>query len=158
MSAHRTTSFYERGGLWLLGQGTLLLAVAVLAVRFRGTAPRRAIASTGAVLLGLGTGVISAGAIALGRNLTPFPKPSEKGQFVRRGIFSLIRHPLYTGVMLASIGWAQLWQSRPALFAALALIPFFAAKARREEYWLREKFPEYAHYERQVNRFIPRIH
>lgn len=158
MSAHRTTSFYERGGLWLLGQGALLLAVAVLAVRFRGTAPRRGIAPAGAVLLGLGTGVISAGAIALGRNLTPFPKPSEPGQFVRRGIFSLIRHPVYTGVMLASIGWSQLWQSRPALFAALALVPFFAAKARREEYWLREKFPEYAHYERQVNRFIPGIH
>lgn len=158
MSAHRITNFYERGGLWLLGQGTLLLAVAVLAVRFHGTAPRRAIASTGAVLLGLGTGVISAGAIALGRNLTPFPKPSKKGQFVRSGIFSLIRHPLYTGVMLASVGWAQLWQSRPALFVALALIPFFAAKARREEYWLREKFPEYAYYERQVNRFIPRIY
>jgi protein-S-isoprenylcysteine O-methyltransferase Ste14 len=157
MSARRIGSFYERGGLWLLGQGIVLLAVAVLAVRFRGTAPRRGIAPTGAVLLGLGTGVISAGAIALGRSLTPFPKPSEKAQLVRHGIFSLIRHPLYTGVMLVSVGWALIWQSRPALFVALTLIPFLAAKALREEYWLRKRFPEYARYERHVNRFIPRI-
>ena len=87
-----------------------------------------------------------------------FPSRRKRGSLFGSGIFSLIRHPLYTGVMLASVGWALIWQSRPALFVALALIPFFAAKARREEYWLREKFPEYAHYERQVNRFIPRIH
>lgn len=46
----------------------------------------------------------------------------------------------------------------PALLVAAMLIPFFHAKARREERWLREKFPEYAEYERRVRRFIPWIY
>ena len=57
-----------------------------------------------------------------------------------------------------AIGWALVWQSWPALLVAAALIPFFAAKARREERWLREKFPEYAAYEQRVRRFIPGIY
>jgi protein-S-isoprenylcysteine O-methyltransferase Ste14 len=34
-------------------------------------------------------------------------------------------------------------------------MPFFHAKARREEHWLRWQFPEYADYEQRVRRFIP---
>ena len=41
---------------------------------------------------------------------------------------------------------------------ALGLMPFFDAKARREEKWLREKFSEYGEYESRVKRFIPRIY
>jgi protein-S-isoprenylcysteine O-methyltransferase Ste14 len=156
--AQPVTSFYQRGGLWVLAQGALLFVVIFLAARVRGRARRPVVVFTGAALLGLGAGVIVAGVVALGRNLTPFPKPPENAQLVRRGIFSLIRHPIYSGVMLMSAGWAQLWQSWPALATAMGLIPFFAAKARREEYWLRKRFPEYASYERQVNRFIPRIY
>ena len=51
-------------------------------------------------------------------------------------------HPLYTSVIAVALGWALVWQSWPALLVAATLIPFFAAKARREERWLREKFPQ----------------
>ena len=59
--------------------------------------------------------------------------------------------------MLASLGWALIWQSWQAFIASQVLIPFFHAKARREERWLREQFPDYADYERRVPRFIPRF-
>ena len=39
--------------------------------------------------------------------------------------------------------------------AALALAPLLDAKARREERWLRQQFPEYSVYEQQVRRFVP---
>jgi len=55
------------------------------------------------------------------------------------------------------MGWALVWRSWPALLAALALAPVLCAKARREERWLRQHFPEYAAYERRVRRFIPWI-
>jgi protein-S-isoprenylcysteine O-methyltransferase Ste14 len=136
----------------------LLLAVVLLALRFRSSKGRHPVAViSGGILLSVGTGVSLAGAIALGRSITPFPKPSEKAQIVRHGIFSLIRHPIYTGVMFASSGWALVWQSWPALLTALGLIPFLDAKARREEKWLREKFSDYGEYEKCVKRFIPRI-
>ena len=77
---------------------------------------------------------------------------------MRHGIYSVMRHPLYTSVMLASLGWALLWQSGPALVAALLLAPFFDAKARREERWLAERFPDYGDYQRRVARFLPWIY
>jgi protein-S-isoprenylcysteine O-methyltransferase Ste14 len=86
------------------------------------------------------------GTSALGRNLTPFPRPSATSTVVQHGIYGLIRHPLYTAVFCASIGWALVWASAPSLALAVALGPFLDAKARREERWLREQFPEYAGY------------
>ena len=136
-------------------QSVLLAAVILLATFFRGGGFHPAAVIAGAALLIIAAGVALAGALALGRNLTPLPKPGDQAQLVRHGIFSMIRHPLYTSVMAGAIGWALLWQSWAALVAAAFLIPFFLAKARREERWLRDKFPEYADYKRQVRGFIP---
>jgi protein-S-isoprenylcysteine O-methyltransferase Ste14 len=77
---------------------------------------------------------------------------------VQSGIYQLIRHPLYTAVFCGSVGWALVWRSWPALVAALALAPLFDAKARAEERWLRQQFPEYAGYEQRVRRFVPWIY
>lgn len=146
--------FFDRGGAWVAGQGVLLTAVGLLAVGFRGGGfPGVVIA--GMALMLVGASIALAGAMALGRNLTPFPKPPEQARLVRHGIYAVIRHPLYTSVIAVAIGWALVWQSWLALVVALVLIPFFAAKARHEERWLREKFPEYADYERRVRRFLP---
>ena len=150
--------FYQRGGLWVLAQSVLLFAVILLGARFRRQDRRPVAVLTGATLLGLGAGEIAAGAAALGRNLTPFPEPSEKAVLVRRGIFSLIRHPLYAGALLMSTGWALISQSWPALLLTFGLIPFFDAKARREELRLRNRFPEYGDYEKRVKRFVPGLY
>ena len=139
----------------MLIQSALLGAVVLLAVFFREDGFQSAIMIGGVALLVIGAGIALAGALALGRNLTPFPKPGEQAQLVRHSIYAVIRHPLYTSVIAGAIGWALVWQSWPALLVALSLIPFFHAKARREERWLREKFPEYADYERQVRGFVP---
>jgi protein-S-isoprenylcysteine O-methyltransferase Ste14 len=148
--------FSQRGGAWVVVQGILLTAVAVLAVVFRGGGFPIVVMS-GVALMLVGAGVALAGAMALGRNLTPFPKPPVSAQLVRHGIYAVIRHPLYTSVIAVAIGWALVWQSWLALLAAATLIPFFHTKARHEERWLREKFPAYAEYEKRVRRFIPWI-
>ena len=153
-----SSNFLQRGGLWVLGQGVLLCAVVGGGILCRNQWQSLALTICGAGLLLLAAGCGLAGTISLGRNLTPFPKPSASGTLVRTGIYGLIRHPLYTAVFCGSVGWALVWQSWPALLAALALAPLFDAKARREELWLRQKFPEYAGYERQVRRFVPWIY
>ena len=112
----------------------------------------------GALLLLIRANCGRAGTVSLGRNLTPFPKPSASGRLVRTGIYGLMRHPLYTAVFCGSVGWALVWQSWPALLATLALAPLLDAKARREERWLRQQFPEYAGYERRVRRFVPWVY
>jgi protein-S-isoprenylcysteine O-methyltransferase Ste14 len=147
--------FLQRGGLWVLGQSVLLCAVIAGAILCRNQWQSPALLLCGTLLLLIGAAVGLAGTASLGRNLTPFPKPSASARLVQTGIYGLIRHPLYTAVFCGSMGWALVWRSWPALLAALALAPLFDAKARREERWLRQQFPEYASYEERVRRFIP---
>ncbi|MBV9297946.1 MAG: hypothetical protein JO066_03145 [Verrucomicrobia bacterium] len=49
--------------------------------------------AAGGLLCIVGLGFIVLGSIALGRNLSPFPKPKEKATWVESGIFSVVRHP-----------------------------------------------------------------
>jgi protein-S-isoprenylcysteine O-methyltransferase Ste14 len=39
----------------------------------------------------------------LGQNLTPLPHPRDEGQLVRTGIYGLVRHPMYIGVIYLAI-------------------------------------------------------
>jgi protein-S-isoprenylcysteine O-methyltransferase Ste14 len=141
-----------------MGQGILLLAAALAPCIWRGQWNGRLgfWAGWGALAIAALCGI--AGARALGRNLTPFPKPDPAARFVQSGIYSLMRHPLYTAVILATLGWGLVWGCVPGLGLGLALIPFFDAKARREERWLRLQFPEYGDYEGRVSRFIPWVY
>jgi protein-S-isoprenylcysteine O-methyltransferase Ste14 len=148
----------QRGGYWVLLQGLLMSVVLTLSVVFPDGGRDLARTVLGAGLLAAGAVLGLAGAVALRRNLTPFPRPAENAQLVTRGVYRCMRHPLYVSVTLGAIGWAMLWHSWPALIPAVLLVPFFDAKARREEQWLREKFPEYRDYARQVRRFIPGIY
>jgi protein-S-isoprenylcysteine O-methyltransferase Ste14 len=153
-----SSEFLQRGGLWVLGQGMLLGAVIAGGILCRNQWQSLALPLCGAFLLLVSAGFGWAGTVSLGRNLTPFPKPSASTRLVQTGIYGLIRHPLYTAVFCGSVGWALVWRSWPALLAALALAPLFDAKARVEERWLRQQFPEYAGYEQRVRRFVPWIY
>ncbi len=154
---HPSQYAVKRGGAWVLAQSILMATVFLLAVFFNGTLPGTFIQMLGAVLLLAGGCLGIAGARTLGRNLTPFPRPTAGAELVRHGIYSRVRHPLYTCVMLTALGWALVWQSMPATIATLALVPFFRAKARGEEQWLRERFPGYADYVQSVPAFLPRL-
>ena len=132
-----------------------MAAVMVLAWAFRGLGLGTGAVWVGGALLATAAVFGLAGVAALGWGTTPLPKPAQQARLVQTGIYARVRHPLYTSVMLATLGWALIWQSWPSFVAALTLIPFFHAKARREERWLRARFPDYADYERRVPRFFP---
>ena len=151
-------TFLQRGGLWVLGQGVLLGMVIAVGILCRHQWHSLALRLCGAFLLLIAACCGWTGTVSLGRNLTPFPKPSTDTKLVQSGIYGLMRHPLYTAVFCGSVGWALVWGSWPALLAALALAPLFDAKARLEERWLRRQFSEYAGYEQRVRRFVPWIY
>ena len=88
----------------------------------------------------------------LGSNNAPFPKPSAKAKLVWRGIFLLIRHLIYTGVIRATFGGALVCQSWPAL--ALGLIPVLDAKAHREERRLRKRLHRDLSHQRRVKALL----
>jgi protein-S-isoprenylcysteine O-methyltransferase Ste14 len=95
---------------------------------------------------------------ALGRSLTPYPRPLDGAEFVARGPYRYVRHPIYSTVLLATAGWALAWQSLWGLAFLAPFIVFFDFKARREERWLVEKYPHYADYQRRVRKFFPGIY
>lgn len=150
-------TFWQGGGAWVLAQSVLMMASIALGVVFHGDWTATAAILAGAVLFLTGGVVGIAGVWVLGHNRTPFPRPRKGASFIQHGIYGRVRHPLYLSVMLASLGWALIWQSWPSLVVSLALIPFFLAKAMREEVWLRESFPEYGDYQRRVPGFVPRF-
>ena len=116
--------------------------------------------NSGRILTYCGLGAVFglAGVTALRGNRTAFPKPKDGSELIQSGVYAWVRHPLYSSVLLVSLGWALAWQSAIALVLALSMGPFFYAKAKLEERWLRARFSEYAEYESRVCcRFLPFI-
>lgn len=157
-AAGMNSGFVQRGGWWVVGQFLLMLTIAVLAITKHPVAKPLPVFVGGLVLLVASAVCGLAGVLALGRNVTPFPRPSATTRLVRNGIYRFMRHPLYTSVFCAALGWSLVWHSPSATFVSLLLGAFLDTKARREERWLRAQFPDYAGYEQRVCRFIPWIY
>lgn len=100
--------------------------------------------------------VLGLAALNLGKALTPTPTPNGKSELVTKGLYSHVRHPMYSVVLLAS--WLfTLPAGGPWRFAlAVILTVFFHLKARREEGLLIRQFEGYKEYMQRVPRFVPR--
>lgn len=95
------------------------------------------------------------GTLTLGSNLSVLPHPKEGSNFIESGPYRLVRNPIYTGLILGSFGLALTLHSWLSLVYALALLIVFDLKTRREECWLRERYPAYADYQRRVKKLLP---
>lgn len=83
------------------------------------------------------------------------PEPNPQLELVQAGPYRCVRHPIYLGVMLTAGGAALAHGHAVGLALALALIVFFAYKARVEESWLAHVYPAYADYRARTGRFLP---
>ena len=109
----------------------------------------------GLLLAVLGALLVVLGALSLGSSFTPLPRPRARTRLRQGGIFRLVRHPVYGGVFLIGLGWS--FADAPLGLVPTALLAvLFDLKARREETWLIERFPDYALYRaRTPRRFVP---
>ena len=110
----------------------------------------------GFLVIGAGGAVLAAGALTLGPNLTPATEPLPDGRLVTRGIYRVVRHPIYLGVSTLLAGYGMLrggWWSGAIVFAVA--VAYFEGKARVEERWLMQRMPEYAAYRARVPRILP---
>jgi len=107
------------------------------------------------VLLGLGLAVYAR--IYLGRNWGMPMSRKEEPELVTGGPYAFVRHPIYTGIILAMLGSAI----GESLFWGVLLIvfvPYFVYSARREEELMREQFPgQYPEYMRRTKMIVPLV-
>jgi protein-S-isoprenylcysteine O-methyltransferase Ste14 len=109
----------------------------------------------GAVFLAAGAGIVVWGARSLGPNLTPGIEPLPTGRLITTGPYAHVRHPIYAGAVLLLTGYTLSWSNWTlALVVALLTRMYFEAKAKAEERWLIQRFPEYQNYMRYIRRRV----
>ena len=98
--------------------------------------------------------------ITLGRFFTVDVTIEKDHELVERGPFRVVRHPSYTGVLLAFVGFALSLRNWAALL--IMLLPIFAAFIRRmnveEDALSRALGSRYADYMRRTKRLVPFIY
>lgn len=138
-------------------QGVLLVAVAAAGSLGPAWSGAARIATSIVGVAGIAFGLVLAvrGVRDLGSALTPLPHPRPDADLVVTGVYGLVRHPIYGGLVIAAVGWGLLTASPVALALTLVLWGFFELKSRREEVWLESRFAGYAAYKTRTRRLIP---
>lgn len=94
---------------------------------------------------------------ALGRFYSRRVRTLANHQVVTRGPYQFVRHPAYTGVIIAHTGMTLvLLNLASALTLVLLVVPAFLWRIRVEERLL-SQLPEYAEYARGRRRLVPYV-
>ncbi len=113
------------------------------------------IGAIGVVFCVLGVGLALWARVHLGRNWGMPMSTKESPELVTTGPYAFVRHPIYTGILLAmlgsTVGENAFWVLPFVLFGA-----YFVYSARREEELMIEHFPEqYPAYMQRTNMLLP---
>ena len=141
-------------GVYLLFQGAAHYGW--LGQRFVGAGS--AVEWLGVLLTAVGTAIALWARWHLGANWSGAVTLKEGHQLIRTGPYRAIRHPIYTGILLAILGTAITIGEVRALLAVFILWLSFYVKARREESFLSKEFgPGFLEHKRQTGMFLPRF-
>ena len=129
---------------------------AVLTARV--VSPGRLLPLLGALLVAAGLGLAVWARWHLGRNWSGVVTLKQDHALIRTGPYRAIRHPIYTGLLLALVGTAAAigeWRGVLAVICALAGILW---KIRVEEERMRQTFAEYEQYRKGTAALIPLLY
>jgi protein-S-isoprenylcysteine O-methyltransferase Ste14 len=112
----------------------------------------------GIFLTAAGVGIAIWARWHLGANWSGVVTLKEGHELIRTGPYRSIRHPIYTGILLAMLGTAvAVGEVRALIAVGVALVSFYF-KARREEMFLAQEFgPGFAEHQRHTGMFLPRF-
>jgi protein-S-isoprenylcysteine O-methyltransferase Ste14 len=137
--------------LWLLITDT---SPGLLFVRIVPDSILIGLAGIAITLAGLGFAIWSR--LHLGTNWSGQPVIRVHHKLVRTGPYNIVRHPIYTGILVAFAGSALVIGEFWAFLAIFILLVAFFAKIRLEERVLLEEFGEsYIRYKKEVKALIP---
>ena len=88
----------------------------------------------------------------LGGNWSGIATVKENHELICRGPYKIVRHPIYTGLVLAYLGTSMaLWPTASGALLLAALIAALWIKSQQEEKLMEGQFPEaYAAYRQRV--------
>jgi len=112
----------------------------------------------GVVLAAAGVAIAIWARWHLGANWSGVVTLKEGHELIRSGPYRTMRHPIYTGILLALLGSAvTLGEVRGLLAVAIAWLSFYT-KARREESFLTQEFGDrFAEHTKHTGMFLPRF-
>jgi protein-S-isoprenylcysteine O-methyltransferase Ste14 len=111
----------------------------------------------GSVLVWVGLIILALSIFKLGGSLTASPIPKNDSVLKTDGLYKWMRHPIYSGLIATGLGLAIESESLLNILVALALIALLTYKAKWEESFLLERYPEYRKYMSKTGRFVPRL-
>jgi protein-S-isoprenylcysteine O-methyltransferase Ste14 len=142
-------------GWWLLlAHG---FALPVLSRRWR--PPSTALDVAGVVITAVALAFCLWARFYLGRNWSAVVAVMKNHQLIRSGPYAIVRHPIYAGFMLATLGTAIAFGELSGLVAVAMVVIAWGYKARLEEATMLEQFgPDYERYRREVKGLLPLIY
>jgi protein-S-isoprenylcysteine O-methyltransferase Ste14 len=113
----------------------------------------------GVVLLAVGGALRIWPVFVLGRRFSGLVAIQPGHTLVTSGVYGVIRHASYLGLLINSLGWALAFRSGVGVLLTLLLIPLLLARISSEEKLLRAQFgDEYNAYCSHTSRLIPGIY
>ena len=114
----------------------------------------------------LGVALFAAGGLlriwpvfVLGRRFSGLVAIQPGHSLVTSGVYGIIRHPSYLGLLVNSLGWALAFRSGVGILLTALLIPPLLARLHAEERLLRTQFgEEYDAYRARTSRLIPGLY
>ncbi|HEY2561261.1 MAG TPA: isoprenylcysteine carboxylmethyltransferase family protein [Caldimonas sp.] len=130
------------------------LPIAMLRLRFLPPAPW--LPWAGAALVAAGLLFTVWARVHLGRNWSGIVTIKQDHELVTGGPYAFVRHPIYSGLSLAFIGWAIASGEWRGVLAVAIVGAAFWRKLRVEERWLHEQFDgAYDAYRQRVRALVP---
>ncbi len=104
--------------------------------------------------------ILRVGAVfVLGRRFSGLVAIQENHELETGGLYRVIRHPSYLGLLLGLFGWALVFRSAIGFLVSMLLIPPLVARMNSEEALLASEFGErYADYRRRTWRLLPYLY
>jgi protein-S-isoprenylcysteine O-methyltransferase Ste14 len=119
--------------------------------------PNPLVGSVGVILCAGGMALLVWGRQRLGKNWSQTVSVKEDHELVTAGPYFLVRHPMYTGGLIACIGSAIV-VGGPFVFLLVILTPLFLWRVGAEDKLMEQQFPtEYPAYKKRTKALIPFI-
>lgn len=128
-----------RGEYWAISQMLLLMTFVLIPIY-----PAFPRTNQPSILTGLTWGIagllglmslwfLLGGLKALGSNITPLPHPKDDGSFVNQGVYGIVRHPLYSSIIMGTSAYSCWQWSFSHGLAVVGLVLFSTSKLEKKK-------------------------